>query len=110
MFLQGAEKAIERNRVLANLCVNQQRHVGMQLAQRVERRYRNVHEVTDTPDVHQNLVGAFVGERPAKLRNHLNHHPARDYGGAQAGCQRGCIAYLLPSRSTESITPMTAAS
>src|ERR1700682_614754 len=82
----------------------------MQFAQCVERRYRNVHEVTDTSDIHQNLVGAFVGERAAKLRNHLNRHPARDYGGAEAECQRGCIAYLLPSRSTESITPMTAAS
>jgi hypothetical protein len=41
-----------------------------------------VHEVTDTPDVHQNLIGTFVGERAAKLRNHLDHHLARDYGGA----------------------------
>jgi hypothetical protein len=48
-----------------------------------------VHEVTDAADVHQHLVRTFVSKRAAKLRNHLDHHLARDYGGALAGCQRG---------------------
>src|ERR1700730_4582343 len=82
----------------------------MQIAQRVERRDRNMHEVTDTPDVHQDLVGTFVSECAAKLRDHLDHHPARDYGGAQAGCQRGRSGYSSRCRSIESITPITAAS
>src|SRR6266853_1178925 len=82
----------------------------MQVAQSVERRDWNVYEVTDTPDVHQNLVGTFVGERAAKLRDHLFHHPVRDYGGAQAGCQRGRSGYSSRCRSIESITPITAAS
>src|SRR6266404_2812279 len=110
MFLPGAEKAIERNRVLSNLRVNQQRNVGMQVAQSVERRDWNMHEVTDTPDVYQNLVGTFVSERAAKLRDHLDIHPARDYGGALAGCQRGRSGYSSRCRSIESITPITAAS
>src|SRR5882762_3905221 len=82
----------------------------MQIAQRVERRDRNVYEVTDTPDVYQNLVGTFVSERAAKLRNHIFLHPARDYGGAQTGCQRGRSGYSSWCRSIESITPITAAS
>src|ERR1700681_1080114 len=60
----------------------------MQIAQRVERRHRNMHEVSNAAYIYQNLVGAFVSERAAKLRNHLDRHLARDYGGALAGGQR----------------------
>src|ERR1700676_659192 len=60
----------------------------MQIAQAVERRHRNMHELSNAAYIYQNLVGAFVSERAAKLRNHLDRHLARDYGGALAGCQR----------------------
>src|SRR5258705_13678344 len=60
----------------------------MQIAKRVERRHRNVHEITDAAYIHQHLVRTFVSKRAAKLRNHLDHHLARDYGGALGECQR----------------------
>src|SRR5258705_11876213 len=69
----------------------------MQIAKRVERRHRNVHEVTHAAHIHQHLVGTFVSKRAAKLRNHLDHHLAGDYGGASAECQRENHAALRNS-------------
>src|SRR5579862_6065516 len=49
----------------------------MQVPQRIESGHWNVYEVADTAHIHQNLVGALVSERAAKLCNHsLGNLPA----------------------------------
>src|SRR5580692_1896876 len=71
MLFSRAQKAVEGNRVLAHLRVDQQRDVRMKIPKRVKRRKWNVHEVADSAHVHQHLVRPFVAERSAKLSNHL---------------------------------------
>src|SRR5579862_1491265 len=71
MFLARTQKAIQGNRVLAYLRMDQKRDIGMKVPQRVKRRKWNVHEVAASTDIHQHLVRPFVAKRSAKLCNHL---------------------------------------
>ena len=70
MFFAGTQESVERDGVLAHLRVNQQRNVRVQIAQRIKRGKRHVHQITHAAHVHQHLVGALISERSAKLCNH----------------------------------------
>jgi len=67
-----------------------------------------VHQVANSAHIHQDLVGALVSERAAKLCNH-SWVTCRDYGGARQRVNAAAGNYFA-CRSTSSITPMTAAS
>src|ERR1700722_13343240 len=96
MLFARAQKTVEGDRVLAHLRVNEQRDIGMKVAERVKRRKRNMYQVAAPAYIHQHLVRPFIAKRSAQLRNHsvstrivrLPFLPARDYGGAIQVCQR----------------------
>ena len=52
----------------------------MQLAEGGERGERDLHEVADAADVHEDLIRAFVGEASAKLANHQRRVLSRGAG------------------------------
>src|SRR5256885_1203451 len=70
MFFAGGEKAIEGQRVFANVGVDKQCHFSVEFAERSVRGERNGDDVADTSDIHENLIRPFVSEPAAKLSNH----------------------------------------
>src|SRR6267154_1350288 len=52
------------------MSMNQERHFGMEFAQRGISRERHLHHVAHAAHVHEHLVRSFFGEPSAKLANH----------------------------------------
>jgi len=70
MFFAGGEKAIEGQRVFANVGVDEQRHFSVEFAECGVRGERNGDDVADTSDIDENLIRPFVSEPAAKLSDH----------------------------------------
>src|SRR5579859_419403 len=70
MFFAGREKTVERERVFANVSVNEQRDFGVKFAERGIGGKRNGNDVADAAHIDEHLVGPFVSEAAAKLSDH----------------------------------------
>src|SRR5712692_12071473 len=69
LFARG-NKTVQRQRIFTHMGVDQERHFGVELAKRVVRRKRHLHEVADAAHVHEHLIRSFFAEPSAKLANH----------------------------------------
>ena len=74
MFFARREKSVERERIFANMGVNQQSDFGVQIAKRGVGRERNQHNVADAADVNEHLIRSLVGKPPAQLANHRSQY------------------------------------
>src|SRR6267378_5411136 len=70
MFFPRRNKPVERQRIFPHVCVNQEGHFGVQLAERGIRRERHLHDVAYAAHVHEHLVRSFFGKPSAELANH----------------------------------------
>src|SRR6267142_1827005 len=70
MFFARGEKTVECERIFANVTVNQKSNFRVEFAERGISGKRDGNEVTNTADIHKNLVRSFVGKTSAKLSNH----------------------------------------
>src|SRR5260370_42182356 len=93
MFFAGGEKTVEREGVFAHVGVNQQRDVGVQIAERGEGGERDLYEVADAAYIDEDLIRALVGEKSAKLANHRRRVFSSAAGVSTQGADR-----LLPSQ------------
>src|SRR5260370_955176 len=69
LFARG-NKTVQRQRIFTHMGVDQERHFGVELAERGVRRKRHLHEVADAAHVHEHLIRSFFAEPSAKLANH----------------------------------------
>ena len=70
MFFARGDKSVQRQRIFADVGMNQEVHFGVQLAERGVRRQRHLHEVAHAAHVQEHLIRSFFGKAPAKLANH----------------------------------------
>src|SRR5437879_13252931 len=70
MFFARGDKSVQRQRIFADVGMNQEVHFGVQLAERGVRRQRHLHEVPHAAHVQEPLIRSFFGKAPAKLANH----------------------------------------
>src|SRR3954451_2364276 len=70
MFFARREESIKRKRVFAYMGVDEQSDFRVEFAERGICRERNLNDVADATNIHENLVRSFVGEATAKLANH----------------------------------------
>src|SRR5215470_5143497 len=113
MFLAGRKKTVESKSILANVGVNEERDFGVELAERGVGGERNGDDVTDTTDIHENLIGAFVSEPAAKLSDHrrkvlpLFVRPSTFEWDSGYRSEKGRTACALFTVSTCSVSPFT---
>ena len=70
MFFARRKKAVKSELIFAHVRVNQEGDFGVEIAKGGVSRERDLHDVADTGHVHQDLVGALVGEATTKLADH----------------------------------------
>jgi hypothetical protein len=70
MLFTGGNEAVEGERVLTDVRMDEKRHFGVKFAESGVRGERDLDEVAYAADVDEDLVRAFFGEATAKLANH----------------------------------------
>src|SRR6266481_7781787 len=88
LFARG-NKTIEGQGVFAHVGVNQEGDFGVQVAEGGEGGERDLHEVADAADVHEDLIRALVSETSAKLANHRGRVFSTGGGSVNAVRRRG---------------------
>jgi len=61
MFFARGKKSVEGEGVFAHVGVDQERYFGVEFAEHGKGRERNLDDVSNAADVHEDLVGSLVG-------------------------------------------------
>ncbi len=70
MLFAGGDEAVEGERVLADVSVDEKSDFGVEFAHSSVGRERNLHQIAYAVDIDKDLVRAFFGKASAELANH----------------------------------------